>query len=383
MSAAPLDRRIAAVLEHFNLSPLEVCAVSGGFSEARVWRVKTTAEQLVALRWSAATDSTERERRESICRWMQFARCEGCHWAPQPFKPHDSRPTGSAAHFLLSQPDGWWQAETWMPGCPLDTVPSPAQLQQTLAVLAHLHHTGRCWALQESPVSRGPAASSLRLATAVSPGLLRRLQLVRELQSGALTRLLAAAAQDPDDEFRQLSQRLECELRLRLPPLHQQLEELAPQTFTLQPVLRDLWQPHVLFSGDHVTGVIDWNAAATDHPAFDYSRLLASWYGQLAVNLLPLSPVPGNSLADTVVCHQRFHSAHWTATEQQLLRVCLEASLLLSPVTWLHRRCAKGPATLAIAPNVLERFCRLVSLACGPNESQKTSHGERSMSIGR
>lgn len=366
MSAAPLDLHLAAVLEHFQLKPLEVHAVSGGFSGARVWRVRTTDEQHVALRWSEATDPAERERRESICRWMQFARADDCHWAPQPFKPHDSGPPRAAVHFLLSQPDGWWQAETWMPGCPLNTVPSPAQLQQTLAVLAHLHHTGRCWTLQESPVSRGPAASSLRLATAASPGLQRRLQFVRELQSGALAGLLAAAAQDPDDEFRRLSQQLDRELRLRLPRLHRQLEELAPQPFTLQPVLRDLWQPHVLFSGDHVTGVIDWNAAATDHPAFDYSRLLASWYGQQAVNLLPLSPVPGNSLSDTIVPYLRFHPEHWTATEQQLLRVCLEASLLLSPVTWLHRRCAKGPATLAIPPNVLERFRRLISLACSP-----------------
>lgn len=366
MSAAPLDLHLAAVLEHFQLKPLEIHAVSGGFSGARVWRVKTTDEQLVALRWSDATDSAERERRESICRWMQFARADGCHWAPQPHKPHDSGSTGSTGHFLLSQPDGWWQAETWMPGYPVDHVPSPAQLQQTFAVLAQLHHTGRCWALQESPVGRGTAARGLRLATAVSPGLQRRLQFVRELQSGALARLLAAAAQDPDDEFRQLSQQLDRELRQRLPRLHRQLEELAPQPFTLQPVLRDLWQPHVLFSGDHVTGVIDWNAAATDHPAFDYSRLLASWYGQQAVNLLPLSPDPGNSLSDTVVSHLRCHPAHWTATEQQLLRVCLEASLLLSPVTWLHRRCARGPATLAIPPNVLERIRRLISLACNP-----------------
>jgi len=178
--------------------------------------------------------------------------------------------------------------------------------------------------------------------------------------------LLAAAALDPADEFRQLTQQLERQLRQRLPRLHRQLEELAPQTFTLQPVLRDLWQPHVLFSGDHVTGVIDWNAASTDHPAFDYSRLLASWYGQQALDLPPLSSATVSRTTEPVVSHAPFHLGQWTATEQQLLRVCLEASLLLSPITWLHRRCAKGPATLAIAPNVLERFRRLISLASSP-----------------
>lgn len=351
MSAAPLNPRLTAVLQHFQLSPLEVRTVSGGFSGARVCRVKTTDQQLIALRWSEPANAAELERREAICRWMHFARAAGCHWAPQPLKPNATALTTSTAPFLLTQPDGWWQAETWMPGCPVDAAPTPAQLQQTLTALAQLHHTARCWALHEFTGGRGSATAGLRLANGVSPGLERRLQLVRQLQSGALTRLLAAAAQDPDGDFRQLSLQLQDTLQQQLPDLHQQLEKLAPQSFTLQPVLRDLWQPHVLFSDDQVTGVIDWNAAATDHPAFDYSRLLASWYGQQAV-----------------ISKAQLRPEHWTPAEHQLLQVCLKASLLLSPITWLQRRCAAGPATQPLPPDVLNRFRRLVVLACGTTE---------------
>jgi len=360
MAASADDLRLAAVLQQFGVRPEEVEAIGGGFSGACVWRVRTRGDRFMGLRWSPEPlERSELERRESICRWMQFARAAGCEWVPQPF-----RPLGAVGNFLLTQPDGWWQLETWMPGHPVDTAPSPLQLQQALAAVSRLHQTGRSWALQESP-GGGPPGGRRGLAAATSPGLQRRLLLVRELQSGALARLFASAAQDPDGEFRQLSQQLERCLQQRLPGLARHLEELAPCTFSLQPVLRDLWQPHILFSGDQVTGVIDWNAAFSDHPAFDYSRLLASWYGWRALNLLSSAVIPAVGSSAGGHLPVGFQPEHWTGMEHELLRVCVAASLLLSPVTWLHRRCAGGPASQRIRPEVLARYRRLVSLACG------------------
>ncbi|MFM7059452.1 MAG: phosphotransferase [Planctomycetota bacterium] len=366
-AAPPDDLQLTSVLLQFGLQPREFLAVSGGFSGARVWRVQTTTGQLMGLRLTAAAlDRLELERRESICRWMQFARANGCAWAPQPICPQNSAPAGSIGHCLLRQPEGWWQVEAWMPGRPVDDAPSPVQLHQALAVLARLHQTGRTWARQESQMTAAEGRPGL--ARAASPGLQRRLHLVRELQSGELTRLLTAAALDPDSEFRQLSLQLAQILRQRLPGLARQLEEFAPRPFSLQPVLRDLWSPHLLFSGDQVTGVIDWNAASADHQAFDYSRLLASWYGWQAMDLL--SAVSSSVAASAVgrLLPANCPPEGWTPTEHQLLRICVEASLLLSPVTWLHRRCAHGPATQAIDPHVLTRYRHLVLLVSSPGQ---------------
>lgn len=343
MTAHQPGNRLAAVLTAFGLHPAAVRTVGGGFSGARIWHIETSDGQSVALRQSTATDSAELARRTAICRWMHFAREDGCDWAPQLFRPQHSTTSDRCGEFLLLQPDGLWQVESWMPGHAVETRPAPEQLRMALAAVTHLHHTGRCRALQDSREFGVPQTDNLRLAAAPSPGLQRRLFIVHDLQSGALARLLATAATDPDREFRSLAEQLGRCLQTRLGRLAQHLEKLAPHTFTLQPVLRDLWYPHVLFSGDRVSGLIDWNAAATDHPLFDYSRLLGSWYGWEAAPLL--------------------HSLAATTAEQQLSAVCLEASLLLAPVTWLNRRCTSPRPLSPVQPEILQRFRAVVQTA--------------------
>jgi hypothetical protein len=342
MTVPQPDIRLALVLDAFDLPLLEAHVVGDGFSGARVWRVRTAREQWVAVRCSELVDAEELERCAAICRWMGFAREHGCDWAPQLRKVKFSQRSAAAGDYLLLQPDGIWKVESWMPGLPVPAAPSPTQLQNSFAMLQQLHHAARSWVVAESRALDVLGNGGLRLAVSTSPGLQRRLQIVQLLQFGELARLLDSAAKDPDSDFRRLAEQLGRVLEQRLNNLAAQLQDLAPRSLTLQPVLRDLWYPHVLFSGDKVTGVIDWNGASTDHPAFDYSRLLASWYGQQAVHRLP---------------------EHWTGLDRRLFQVCLEATLLLSPATWLSRRCSIACPRPAFQPPVMDRFRRLVEQA--------------------
>jgi homoserine kinase type II len=57
------------------------------------------------------------------------------------------------------------------------------------------------------------------------------------------------------------------------------LEPASRAPLPLQPCLRDIWHDHILFTGDKVTGIIDFGAADVDTPATDIARLLGSMVG--------------------------------------------------------------------------------------------------------
>ena len=42
----------------------------------------------------------------------------------------------------------------------------------------------------------------------------------------------------------------------------------------MQPCLRDIWHDHILFTGDEVTGLVDFGAIDIDTPATDLARLI-------------------------------------------------------------------------------------------------------------
>jgi aminoglycoside phosphotransferase (APT) family kinase protein len=47
----------------------------------------------------------------------------------------------------------------------------------------------------------------------------------------------------------------------------------------VQPCLCDVWHDHVLFTGEAVTGLVDYGEVKPDHPAVDLARLLGDLIG--------------------------------------------------------------------------------------------------------
>ena len=64
--------------------------------------------------------------------------------------------------------------------------------------------------------------------------------------------------------------------RDRLVPLRLLLATAAEQLLPLQPAIRDIHHDHVLFTGDEVTGIIDFGAMRIDTPLTDIARLVGS-----------------------------------------------------------------------------------------------------------
>ena len=114
-------------------------------------------------------------------------------------------------------------------------------------------------------------------------------------------------------------------------------------------MIRDLWKPHVLFTEERVTGIIDLNAMATDHVGLDITRLLRSWFG---------ADVERIREAMSLFCTQRSLDRN----ECQLLTAFDAATVLLSPVTWLRRRFLEVSES-CLRPDVLDRLTQLTTLA--------------------
>ena len=322
--------------------------VSGGFSGARVWKVQCREGLQYAIRLTDCTEVAEIDRRNELCEWMAAAFAGGLTCVPAPLKPIAGGLIGACGSFqcrgyLLQDAAGLWQMEPWMPGESLRGSPTATQLSEALGVLSRIHLSGRVLAVSSSsPVS-------LRVHVAASPGINRRLKIVLELLSGFLDRLQAMAIADSDRRFGRAAKRACDVLCSSLQRLHAMLVAESDVSVPLQPLLRDIWRPHVLYSGDRVTGVIDWNAAATDHVSMDATRLLRSWYRTDHECL---------RLAYYQFCDDRRMTHH----ERSLLRALDAANVLLSPVTWMRRRYT-GVLAGSVDESVCSRFEELVTTA--------------------
>ncbi len=196
-----------------------------------------------------------------------------------------------------------WELAPWLPGAAdFHRDPRPERLAAAMSALARFHRTAAvfpgaalagpaglpAWSPSRSTPAAPPAAGP-------SPGLADRLQLIQRLRAGeaeemrqAVEQSLAAAGSGRQrdvfaSDFRPTAVSL-AERALRLLELFEPLalaalERLQQQAATplpLQPCLRDVWHNHVLFSGDRVTGLIDYDAIRIDSVAGDVARLLGS-----------------------------------------------------------------------------------------------------------
>ncbi len=355
----PLDAANNAEAKHiaalYGLEIQTVAPVSGGFSGACVFRVNDSAGAGFALRRTPFAEAMPAERYCELVSLLIDVSLSGCAIIPVPLR-HRPKTTGIAeippsprfANVDLSQtrirtPEFVWQMEPWMPGEPVQGPPASRQVECTLEALALFHKTAA-----ESVHARGNN-QSMRVAKEHSPGLLRRIEIAAELSNGMLARFIKATASEPDPDFRSCAKRLCAALEYWLPWLTKQLTEVARLSYQLQPVIRDLWRPHVLFTDERITGIIDLNAMATDHVGLDVTRLFRSWFGADTERIRE---------AMALFCTQR----SLDPTESQLLQAFDATTVLLSPVTWLRRRFIETSES-CLRSDVLERMAQLTTLA--------------------
>lgn len=266
------------------ISPLP----SAGLSGSPVWLVEPEEPLDVAPRrfvLKGFAETWPRERAESIHRWMAAARRAGVGAVPANLEV--AAADGAEPTTIAADGNGrCFEMTPWHPGQPV-AAPPPRQATSALETLARIH------------VALREAGGDEETPTASPPAWARRAEALRGViargwdkpPKGSLSSLQAAVA----DRRRAAAAILRDQGGLSY---LSRLAAVVPPAVPLQPVLRDVWQAHVLFVGGEVSAVIDWHAAGIDTPATDLARLLGSWEGprSATVGADSLSVVWGEAL---------------------------------------------------------------------------------------
>jgi len=268
------------------ISPLP----SAGLSGSPVWLVepdephpRDRGPRRFVLKGFA--DGWPRERAETIHRWMAAALRAGVVTVPANLEV--AAADGAEPTTIATDGDGrCFELTPWCPGQPV-AAPSPGQATAALETIARIQVALRGAGGDEGPRHAPPPAWARRVE-ALRAVIVRGWDapvrgMTSPLQAAVAERRRAAAAILRNQGGLSYLSRLAA---------------VVPPAVPLQPVLRDIWQAHVLFVEDEVSAVIDWHAAGIDTPATDLARLLGSWEGtrSASVSADSLSVVWGQAL---------------------------------------------------------------------------------------
>jgi Ser/Thr protein kinase RdoA (MazF antagonist) len=226
----------------------------GGFSGARLWRIAGDRSQLCLRAWPHEYRSAE--HLALVHHLMKQARDERLFFVPAVY------PTTEGVTYLF-RAGRFWELADWMPGqADFHDAPSVSRLAGACEALAKLH---LAWN-RRLPLSRP------------CPAILRRLERCRQWLelAGSGWQPTLRNARDPVAEPAQIAWRRLGIWASRIPAL---LAPWADRAFPLQPCLCDIWHDHILFEGEHISGVIDYGSLKNDCVAVDLARLLGSMVG--------------------------------------------------------------------------------------------------------
>jgi Ser/Thr protein kinase RdoA (MazF antagonist) len=241
---------------------IEPLGMAGGMSGALFWRLTSLRGTLVLRCWPTEHPSPERLR--FIHAVLAHAIGRGITFLPLPIRT-------TAGESFVHQAGHLWELTPWMPGTAnYEHSPSLEKLRAAMTALAQFH-------VALADFSLGRQAESLSVTH--PPAIQRRLICLKQLAAGGIDELSRAINDATWPQLAPLARQFVAILPRAVPRAIPQLEPLVNVRLALQPCVRDIWHDHVLFTGDKVTGIIDFGAVDIDTPATDIARLLGSLMG--------------------------------------------------------------------------------------------------------
>lgn len=309
---APSQPDLSVILPRWPISATEVSPLqSSGFSGANLWKINASQSKPLCLKHYRSGDLTVNQL-DGIHRVLIHAFNEGCDFVAKPLRLTDGFTTVVAGP-NNSPTAGLWDLSNWVPGCPVTSF-NNARIETAFASIARFHK----------------AAAQVNLAFGPSPNLSYRQSQLAKLvrpESPVLdqaSNLLKTAS--IDSKLRGPSTMLIDSLQ-RVPQSHiaslrTRLDEFSTMELPLHPVVRDLRAEHLLFTGDQLTGLVDFDAMQMDSVAYDLSRLTSSMRLNESQLHLALST---------------YHSARpIQAAEAKLTQLLTAVAPMLSALSWVE-----------------------------------------------
>lgn len=301
-----------------------------GFSGAKVFQITTGG---AAFCWKCWPQNQSAKRLIELHRLLLEIAQQDLAMVPVPRRDITGRS-------VISESGRLWQLEAWMPGqADYWQNPQVARLQAAFDILARWHRAANSIEWRSEWFYRD--------TTAPAPTITDRVASLRDYVGEVLQNIETGIIREQHPAWREHGQIITAAMRWHGPKLLADLAQSANQPVPIQPVIRDVWHDHVLFTGNNVTGFIDYGAARTDTVTADISRLLGSLIGadteQRRIALAAYEAVRPLSLI-----------------EHRLIPLLDLSNVLLSGLIWLRRRYVEQSPILSES-RVLERLNRIAT----------------------
>jgi len=239
-------------LDRQTVRQVEPIGSGGGWSGSRLWRVTDAAGRRFCLRrWPPEHPSPERLRfiHAVLGRVAQAL-------------PAIAQPLPAIDHSSYVEHCGtFWELAGWKPGAADDHVPpTAARLRAALSALAEFH----------------TLAEKFEARVGSPPTLSDRCRQCGDLVQGGLVAIEQAIQTPLGNAIDARSRPMLTLARQTVEQLQHSCETAIPTQRLLVPAIRDIHRDHVLFTGDEVTGIIDFGAMRIDTPLADVARLVGS-----------------------------------------------------------------------------------------------------------